>query len=363
MRKWLTCLCLVAAPVVAARAQGGFLFQGVSDLELWKTDDKSTLLHRTNGQPGVIARGDVWAAVEPIRNVVLFGEVWAEGGSARLEQGGDIYTRQYGVRWAPTDAFSAEGGQIRNIVGTFSSRLLSFRNPLIAMPDGYAPNYPYGARVDGSAGKVDYRAGVLSLPLYREGYTPPPSHAVRPAIGAGITPTIGMRFGVSASAGPYLNDSFSASQLHAQDWKSFRQRVIAGDAQFSRGYFEGNAEIAHGSYDVPGRATAINGLSFYVEPKYTFTPRFYAAARYERNDYPFISPLNSTIWIANGVIVQDVELGAGYRPTARTLLKLSGRKDHWTPNANPNVPKDNGYAVALQWSQTWDFVELATRRR
>ena len=364
-RRLLACAtaALLAYPGAVARAQGGLLFQGLTDLELWKTDAKSTLLRRTNGKPGVLARADVWAAVEPVRNVVLFGELWAEAGSARDEEGAEVYSRQYGVRWTPSDRVSVEGGQVRQVVGTFSSRLLSFRNPLIAMPDGYAPNYPYGARVDAGKGMLDFRAGVLSLPLYREGYTPPPSHAIRPAIGAGITPVIGVRFGASGTVGPYLNDGYSATQLRSQDWKSYKQKVIAGDAQISRGYFEGNAEIAASWYDVPGRPTAIKGLSFYVEPKYTFTPRFYLAARYERNDYPFINPLNATVWIANGVIVQDVEIGGGFRPTATSLVKVTGRKDRWTPNISPNAPKDNGYAVALQWSQTYDFVELFTRRR
>jgi hypothetical protein len=145
IRRLALALILSAVPV-AARGQGGFLFQGVSDLELWKTDARSTLLHRTNGQPGALGRADVWAAIEPLRNVVLFGEMWGEAGSARTEEGAEIYSRQYGIRWSPSDALSLEGGQIRHVVGAFSSRLLSFRNPLVSAPDGYAPNYPYGAR-------------------------------------------------------------------------------------------------------------------------------------------------------------------------------------------------------------------------
>jgi hypothetical protein len=45
------------------------------------------------------------------------------------------------------------------------------------------------------------------------------------------------------------------------------------------------------------------------------------------------------------------------------LLKLSVRADHWALNANPNAPHDNGYALALQWSQMLDFVELFQRRQ
>ena len=62
------------------------------------------------------------------------------------------------------------------------------------------------------------------------------------------------------------------------------------------------------------------------------------------------------------MIVQDAEIAGGFRAGPTSLVKLSVRKDHWTPNANPNAPKDNGYAVALQWSQFYDFMQLLTRR-
>jgi hypothetical protein len=364
-RRALLALVLLTAPGQFASAQGGFLVQGVTDLEFWKTDSASTLLARGSGHPALIARADVWAAYEPMRNLVLFIEGWGESGQARNEAGSDLYLKQYGVRYSPSDAFTLEAGGVRQIVGTFSARQLSYRNPLVGTPDGYSTTYPRGMRVDGVVGIFDYRAGVLSLPLSREGYVPEASNALRPAIGAGITPFTGMRVGMSATQGPYLNDSFTAPQLRTQDWKTYKQRIIGADLQLSRGYFEGHAELAHSVYDVPGRPTAIKGLLFYLEPKYTFTPRFFLAGRYERNDYPFIRPVAETspVWIANRVVLQDVEVGGGFRATATTLLKLSVRADHWALNANPNAPHDNGYALALQWSQMLDFVELFQRRQ
>ena len=349
---------LMAGTPGCARAQGGFLFQGLSDLELWKTDSASQLLARGDGHPSLLGRLDVWSAYEPISNFIIFGEILGEVGSARAEPGNEWYLRQYAARYSPSDAFTIEAGKVPQIVGTYSSRQQSFRNPLIGTPDGYATTYPVGARIDGVIGMFDYRAGVLTLPLYREGYTPIPSNYLRPAIGLGITPTVGVRFGMSATVGPYLNDSLTSSELHGEDWKVYQQHVIAADAQISRGYFEVNAELAHSVYDVPGRPTAIKGLLYYIEPKYTFTPRLYMAMRYERNDYPFILPVTPAFWVANRVVLQDVELGAGYRATTSTLLKLSIRADHWAPNANPSAPHDNGYALVMQWSQTYDLLDL-----
>ena len=352
-----------AAPLSIARAQGGFLFQGVGDLELLKTDSASALLARAGGRPSAVLRGDVWMAIEPLANLVLFNETSAEAGSGRSEPGNEIYAKQYGVRFSPSDAFQIEGGKIRQVVGAFSSRQLSFRNPLIGQPDGYAAAYPHGVRVDGSVGILDYRAGVVSLPLYRAGYTPAPSAALRPAIGFGVTPTTGARVGLTGMIGPYLNHNLTASELRGENWQHYKQRVVGLDAQLSRGYFEANVEAAYSNYDVPGRGTAIDGISFYVEPKYTFTPRFFLAARVERNDYPFIAPVTPTFWVANRVILSDAELGGGFRATASTLLKLSLRMDYWTPNSNPQAPHDNGYAIAAQWSQMVDFMELVRGRQ
>lgn len=345
-----------------AHAQGGFLLQGVGDVELWKTDSASSLLARANGKLAPLFRGDVWMAIEPLRNVVLFDETLAETGKARDEPGTEIYAKQYGVRFSPSDAFTFEGGKIRQIVGAFSARQLSFRNPLIGEPNGYAASYPHGVRVDGTVGLFDYRAGVVSLPVYRPGYIPEPSAALRPAIGFGVTPTTGSRIGFTGTVGPYLNHDLTSTELRGESWTHYKQRVVGMDAQLSRGYFEANVEASYSNYDVPGRGTAIDGVSFYVEPKYTFTPRFFMAARAERNDYPFILPVTPTFWVANRVIVSDAEVGGGFRATASALLKLSLRMDHWTPNVNPQAPHDNGYAVAMQWSQMVDFVELLRRR-
>lgn len=311
----------------------------------------------------MLGRLDMWAAWEPTRNFVLFVEGIGEVGPARTEPGTLLSTRQFGVRYLPSDAFNLQVGGVPQIVGEFSSRSLSTRNPLIGIPDGYSLSYPYGARVDGNIGKFDYRAGIVDLPLFRPGYTPEPSRAWRPAIGGGVTPTTGMRVGVSAMRGPYLSSDLTPALLASKDWKTYQQGLLVFDGHFTRGYFETHAELGFNTYDVPNRATTINGKIWYVESKYTFTPRVFVAGRIERNDYPFISPRTATAWTANGSTFRDGEIGIGYRPTASTILKVSGRKDNWIPNPSPFAPKDNGYAIAVQWSQAFDVLDLTMQRK
>jgi hypothetical protein len=118
--------------------------------------------------------------------------------------GSDLTWKQYGARYSPSDAFTIEAGGVQQIVGTFSARQLSFRNPLVDTPDGYFDDYPKGVRVDGGAGIFDYRAGVLSLPLFREGTCPSRATPGVRALASAITPFMGMRVGMSGTYGPYL---------------------------------------------------------------------------------------------------------------------------------------------------------------
>jgi hypothetical protein len=267
---------------------------------------------------------------------------------------------QYGTHWSPSDAFVLEVGKMTHVVGTFASRQLSFRNPLVGAPDGYSLVYPFGVKVSGSTSVFDWRAALLSKPLTHADYTVDPSHAPRPAVGAGVTLFTGLRLGASATVGPYLNRDLAPTLLAGRSWRSYRQRLVAADLQLSRGYFEGFAELARGSYDVPG-GEAISGITWYAETKYTFTPRLYAAVRVERNDYPYIMPFNDFVWIADKSDFTDVEVGGGFRATPSTLVKLSVRADHWVPNPNPFAPQASGRALALQVSQTFDVLAMMGR--
>jgi hypothetical protein len=359
--RWVLLAMLSLGLAPRADAQGGILLQGVVDAELWKTDSLSALLARTEGRPGAMGRIGLWAAVEPWRDVVVFGQLSAETGPGRHEEGSELYVTQYGTRWSPSDAFVLEAGKMTHVVGALSSRYLSFRNPLVGLPDGYSLVYPLGVKVSGAASLFDWRVAALSKPLTHEDYTVEPSHALRPAVGAGITPFTGFRLGASATVGPYLNRDLPPTLLAGRGWRRYQQRLMAADMQLSRGYFESVAEVAHASYDVPG-GEAKSGITWYAEAKYTFTPRFYGALRVERNDYPYIMPLNDAVWIADKSDFTDVEVGGGFRATSSTLVKLSVRADHWVPNPNPFAPQTSGRAVALQISQTFDVVEMARTR-
>lgn len=354
---------LVSAPKTSC-AQNGLLLQGIVDGEVWSTDTTSNLLTRNRGRPATLARVQLWGAYEPFNSWVIYAQGEGEFGSARaVGEENDIYSNQFGIRYAPSPKFVVDAGRLTPIIGTFSSRRFSTRNPLIGIPDGYSLQYPLGAEISGEARYVDYRVGMVSLPAEHLNYVPHTTERLRPAIGGGITPFVGARIGGSFTVGPYLNNSLTPAQLGGQKWTDFDQRVIALDASFSRGYLETHAEYAQGRYEVPNRANAVTGTTYYAEAKYTLTPRFFIAGRAERNHYPFIRQTTGVTWVANLTDFVDGEVGGGYRVTTTSILKVSVRGDRWWVKTGTSFPGRGGRAVAMQWSQSFDALSWFQRER
>jgi hypothetical protein len=347
----------LAAP--AAHAQG-LLFQGVADVELWKTDDGSTLLARNEGRPAPLGRVNLWAAWEAPGALTLYVLGEAEGGPAVEE--GELEIEQAGVRWAPSRRLVADAGMLTSPVGAFAARRLSNRNPLIGAPDGYPVTYPLGVQLSGALGRADWRVAAVSLPVTSEKYTPEPTPRLRPAVALGFAPAAGLRIGASYTEGAYLNDDLPRAMLAGRDWCDYRQRLGGLELQASRGYLELWAEAAWSDYEVPGVAEPLRGTTAYMEGRYTFGPRLYAAVRAERNDYPYIQP-DEGEWTARNADVRNVEAGIGFRPASHQVVKLSTRLDSWhvAPELRAFLP--DGYAVALQFSQSFDVMALVDRAR
>lgn len=355
---------LTVAFVPQLHGQARVQLQGIADGELWSTDTNSNLLSRNGGSVGGLGRLQAWGAVELARGLVFYGLFETRRGAA-TEYESEF--EQYGVRYTASPRFVFDAGKIPLPIGTFAARRFSNRNPLIGAPDGYPVQYPYGVLVSGAAKVLDYRAALVSLPAVHEEYTPEPSQAWRPVIGAGITPFIGVRLGGSYTWGPYLNDEVSPGLLAQRDWRSYDQRVLSADLAVSVGYAELIAEVGHSSYDVPNRAEAVEGLTYYAEGKYTFTPRLYVAARLGRNDYPFIQPFTTPggqFWVARKTDFHDEELGLGFRVSAGTLAKVTYRQDHWNVDGgNQAFVRPGGRAFAVQLSQSFDVMEWIDRAR
>ena len=336
-------------------AQTRAMLLGTIDAELWDTDTSSNLLSRNAGRASALGRLTLWGAIEPHARLVLYGLVESELGSAADSAHHEL--AQAGIRYTLSPRAVVDAGKITMPLGGFAARRFSWRNPLVGTPDAYPVLYPYGATVSGALSILDYRVGLVSLPMAHEGYSPEPTHAARPVVGLGITPVIGVRLGAGYAWGPYLNDTLTPSQLEGRRWDSYEQRVLVLDLAASYGYFELFAEAGVSEYDVPRTADPVQGLAYFVEGKYTFTPRFFAALRLERNDYPFIQPVSPTFWVARKTDFHNEELGVGYRFGASTVMKVSYRQDLWHVDAG-NAPfvRPGGRAFAMQLSRRFDLL-------
>ena len=358
--------CLLTRPVLPA--EGRVLFQGLADGEVWDTDSQSILLTRNEGDTASQRRLRLWAAAQlaPGLQGMVLGRfeggnssqyIVAESKTAELEQAWLRYTLPTSVR------LMAQAGRMPQPIGNFSRRYLSSQNPLIGAPADYEIEYPYAVEIAGRAGPIDFLAAVVDKPLGKQIWLPEASSAPRPAFAVGVTPFTGFRFGAYATWGPYLSRDVEPEIPAGHGWRDYDQRVIGFDLQFSRGHFELNAEMTRSLFEVPGQSDD-SGVVWYLEPKYTWSPRWYTALRLEKNNqasvwlpyYPYIPE-----WYVTDEDSWDLEAGVGFRIDPRSLVKLAYRVERSTeyPTYTPEV----GHALALQVSWNFDAISWFDRPR
>jgi len=350
----VTCALVGAAPAVA---EEHVLLGGIFDAEYWRTDDGSRLLSRNGGDAAPGGRLRLWAATEfrPRFQAFALGEV--ADGRANVEYGTETELEQAYLRYTFQDPkrLVIEAGRLVAPIGNYARRYLSNVNPLIGAPDGYSLDYPLGAQVTGRSGRFDYRVAMVDRPFINDKYVPTPTgRALRPALAAGFSPVVGTRLGLYATKGPYLGPRVGSLLGPGERWSDFDQTIYGVDVQFSRGYFELNGDYARSTYETPAGAGDVGGFTYFIEPKYTWSPRFFTALRLERNDYPYIAPLGPGFWLATTTDFYDAEASAGWRIAPGTILKVAYRRDRWMVDDALKSFFPDGYAIAAQLSYTFD---------
>ena len=351
-------LILVAAHSGVARAQVGdhLLVKGLLDMGYFKTDPGSVLLSKNGGDGASVGQLRLMAAADFTAGLQGFFLGSVEGVKGSDEKATQFYLDETFVRYSfeGRSHVMVDLGKVALPFGNFSKRNFSSVNPLIGEPDGYNVSYPLGLVVSGRASKLDYRFAMLDKPPANEKYVPKPGRAIRPAFALGFTPMIGMRVGGYFTAGPYLGSEVEPALPAGAGWKDFGETVFGIEAEYSRGYFELNADVAFSSYEVPTHSGTSRGQAWFIEPKYSWTPRFFTALRLERNDYPYIQPVSSAFWIAQNALFYDVEVGAGWRFTPDLIVKASYRKDQWEVDDSMQAYLPDGYSAAVQLSYSFN---------
>ena len=343
------------------RAEERVLVQGLTDAEIWYTDPASYSLSRNEGETASLARLRLWAAGEFMHNLQGFVLGAVEGGTGTEAGETDTRLEQAYLRYS-FDAprrLVLQAGKLYLPYGNFSRRYFSSQNPLIGTPLNYEISYPLGIQISGAVKRFDFMAAALDGPLTHQGYDSPTESAVRPAVSAGVTPLTGFRIGAYFTRGPYLSRISEAWLLPGKTLGDFHEKVMGLDVQFSRAHFELNGELTQTRLEVPATGDAW-GRTWYVEPKYTFSPRWYAAMRWERGDLPVANWVWATTWTAEQDRINDLEAGIGFRVVPGFLVKTSYRTELGKQSfgADPE-----GHALALQLSYSFDVNSWFLRPR
>ena len=357
---WISLALLVLA-WGGSHAEERVLVQGLTDAEIWYTDPQSYALSRNEGETASAARLRLWAVGEFMENLQGFVLGAVEGG--RGSQTGETDTRleQAYLRYSfdAPKRLVLQAGKLSLPYGNFSRRYFSSQNPLIGTPLNYEISYPLGIQINGAVKRFDFMVAALDGPLTHQEYDSPTESSVRPAISAGVTPLTGFRIGGYFTKGPYLSRISEDWLLPGDELGDFHEKLWGLDLQFSRAHFELNGELTQARLEVPYAEDAW-GRAWYVEPKYTFSPRWYAALRWERGDLPWAYWIFDAVWSEEQIRVNGLEAGIGFRIIPGLLVKTSYRTELGKRSSGPDP---EGHALALQLSYSFDVNSWFQRPR
>ena len=286
-----------------------------------------------------------------------------------------LYVR---VRPWKARAFDIQAGRIPPVFGAFARRSYRADNPLIGYPlayqyltslrpdalpasaddlllmraRGWRANYPIGVTDPGpgvplvnayrwdtgiqahaSSDHLDVAVavtmGTLSNPRVDD------DNRGRQVSGrVAWTPVVGLVLGVSAARGPFLKQALADRYAPMTGGPAFTQRALGFDGEYSRGYWIVRGEVIDSRWNVPAIAAPridapLGADAAFVETRYQFTPRFFAAARADRLTFSRITGLRffagkPTPWDAP---VARFEAGGGVYLQRNLTLRLVAQRN------------------------------------
>lgn len=131
-----------------------------------------------------------------------------------------------------------------------------------------------------------------------------------------VHPVVGLIIGASAARGDFLADSVTRVLPEPLRDRPYHQNALGADAEYSRDYWIVRGELVWSQWTLPLLAPAgtidVSSLGAWVEGRYKFTPRFFAAGRV---DHLGFSKITGSIWTtptAWDAPVNRVEVGGGF---------------------------------------------------
>ena len=165
----------------------------------------------------------------------------------------------------------------------------------------------------------------------------------------GFRPVMGMRIGLGYSIGPYLNKG--AQNIPAgKQVRDYKAIIYAADIEYSFSYFEIYSEwirenfnegYGNGNYGSYADEKLVD--SYYIESRYKFTPRIYAAFRFGQLFFSKIMDPTTYTKLPWDYNVNRLETGIGYKYTRKMTIKAAVQLNRFI-----DAPINNITIYALQ---------------
>jgi hypothetical protein len=232
-------------------------------------------------------------------------------------------------------------GQLSSAFGSFLLRYDDAVNLLVDMPMSYG-YYQKGVSTASLAGaEMDSSLGKLDLRLQFTNSSPANPRSILDhdqygnwAGGAGYTIRQGLRVGVSAYRGPYLDRQFPFYRPGEAPPSQLPATGLGADLEWGRGRWNVNAEWQQFQMDYRVRPDFIEQTG-YGEARFVLHPRWYLATR-----LGYIHPNLFPGW-------RSYEAAVGFRPGARELIKLE-----YEVKQGPTILSTQQNTLAVQFVAT-----------
>lgn len=253
-----------------------------------------------------------------------FAQARADRGFDPSEGGGRGRIDEYAIRFTPWEdgRLNLQFGQFSTVAGEWTKRHLSWDNPFVSAPLAYeqitylsdagvnyagfpaaevsdewlygynpliwGPSYASGVAASGVLGRFEWaveakNASLSSRPEYwsfADRSLDLPTYTARLA----WRPDVRWTFGLSGTRGPYLDSSID-DYLYG-NWTSadYLQQGLVFDASFEWRHLQVWLEAMRFEFDIPYGAE-VSAWSGFIEVKYKFAPRLFAAVRINRQTH------------------------------------------------------------------------------
>lgn len=330
--------------------------------------DETAFFNYTDYQRNVLrmVRVSLTAAWRPVDRLALVAEVRSEDFHQVRAYAAYVRVRPWRDR-----EFDVQAGRIPPAFGAFGRRAYGVENPLIGYPlayqyltslhsdgvpgttgdllrmrgRGWKSSFPVGDPYEGpglplvsafrwdvgvqarwAPGPVEVLGAVTNGTLSNPRLTD--DNDSRQVSGRLVMrPAVGLVLGASAARGGWLSRELAASIPEG----TYAQRAVGADAEYSRDHWLLRGELVWTAWDLPfigdaGTARAVSARGAWIEGRYRFGPRVFAAARLDRLDFSRIgSPgVPATPWDAP---VRRVEAGLGWYVQRNLIGRLSVQRN------------------------------------